>query len=97
MEELGLRPSVSIVNMVGSVFQRLGMTDKNEKLKKKIPTTKMGLPIHQRESVLGFKRSLPMNLMVLTVLQEGMTRLPMTMKSMSSKMLQMRMRGLPVM
>jgi hypothetical protein len=45
------------------------MTDKNEKLKKKIPTTKMGLPIHQRESVLGFERSLPKNLMVLTVLQ----------------------------
>ncbi|KAJ6926229.1 hypothetical protein NC651_010610 [Populus alba x Populus x berolinensis] len=34
MEELGLHPSVWIVNMVGSVFQRLGMTDKNEKLKK---------------------------------------------------------------
>ncbi|KAJ6960827.1 hypothetical protein D5086_031288 [Populus alba] len=40
MEELGLRPSVSIVNMVGNVFQRLGMMDKYEKLKKKYPPPK---------------------------------------------------------
>ncbi|KAJ6735343.1 hypothetical protein OIU79_002414 [Salix purpurea] len=40
MEELGIRPSVSIVNMVGNVFQRLGMMDKYEKLKKKYPPPK---------------------------------------------------------
>ncbi|GJS39118.1 pentatricopeptide repeat-containing protein [Tanacetum coccineum] len=37
MEELGIRPTVSIVNMVGDVFQKLGMLDKYEKLKKKYP------------------------------------------------------------
>uniref|UniRef100_A0A7N0U948 Pentatricopeptide repeat-containing protein n=1 Tax=Kalanchoe fedtschenkoi TaxID=63787 RepID=A0A7N0U948_KALFE len=37
MEELGVRPSVSIVNVVGEVFQTLGMMDKYNKLKKKYP------------------------------------------------------------
>ena len=40
MEELGIRPTVSIVNMVGDVFQKLGMLDKYEKLKKKYPPPK---------------------------------------------------------
>ncbi|XP_015571286.2 pentatricopeptide repeat-containing protein At4g21190 isoform X1 [Ricinus communis] len=40
MEELGVRPSVSIVNMMGSVFQKLGMLDKYRKLKKKYPPPK---------------------------------------------------------
>lgn len=35
MEELGIRPNVSIVSMVGKVFQELGMLDKYEKLTKK--------------------------------------------------------------
>ncbi|KAA8539967.1 hypothetical protein F0562_026659 [Nyssa sinensis] len=35
MDELGIRPNVSIVSMVGDVFQKLGMLDKYEKLKKK--------------------------------------------------------------
>ncbi|XP_077218441.1 pentatricopeptide repeat (PPR) superfamily protein [Tasmannia lanceolata] len=37
MEELGIRPNSSIVTMVGNVFQKLGMLDKYEKLKKKYP------------------------------------------------------------
>lgn len=35
MEELGIRPNVSIVSMVGKVFQELGMLDKYKKLTKK--------------------------------------------------------------
>lgn len=37
MEELGIRPNVSIVSMVGNVFKELGMMDKYHKLKKKYP------------------------------------------------------------
>ncbi|XP_047341906.1 pentatricopeptide repeat-containing protein At4g21190 [Impatiens glandulifera] len=37
MEELGMRPTTSIVTMVGDVFQKLGMLDKYKKLKKKYP------------------------------------------------------------
>lgn len=37
MEELGIRPTVLIVTMVGDVFTKLGMVDKYEKLKKKYP------------------------------------------------------------
>lgn len=40
MEELGIRPTVSIVNMVGDVFQKLGMLDKYQRLKKKYPPPK---------------------------------------------------------
>lgn len=40
MEELGIRPTVSIVNMVGDVFQKLGMLDKYQKLHKKYPPPK---------------------------------------------------------
>ncbi|KVI10182.1 pentatricopeptide repeat-containing protein At4g21190 [Cynara cardunculus var. scolymus] len=40
MEELGIRPTVSIVNMVGDVFQKLGMLDKYQKLKNKYPPPK---------------------------------------------------------
>ncbi|KAI7736224.1 hypothetical protein M8C21_024137 [Ambrosia artemisiifolia] len=40
MEELGIRPTVSIVNMVGDVFQKLGMLDKYQKLKRKYPPPK---------------------------------------------------------
>ncbi|KAJ0469801.1 hypothetical protein HanIR_Chr14g0711851 [Helianthus annuus] len=40
MEELGIRPTVSIVNMVGDVLQKLGMMDKYQKLKKKYPPPK---------------------------------------------------------
>lgn len=40
MEELGVRPNVSIVSMMGNVFQKLGMLDKYEKLKKKYPPPK---------------------------------------------------------
>lgn len=40
MEELGIRPNVAIVNMVGNVFQELGMLDKYKKLKKKYPPPK---------------------------------------------------------
>lgn len=35
MEELGIRPSVAIVSMVGKVFQELGMLDKYKKLHRK--------------------------------------------------------------
>ncbi|KAG2240650.1 hypothetical protein Bca52824_090614 [Brassica carinata] len=37
MEELGVKPNISIVNMVGKVFLKLGMEDKYEKLVKKYP------------------------------------------------------------
>lgn len=37
MEELGVRPDVSIVRMLGDVFQKLGMLDKYDKLKNKYP------------------------------------------------------------
>ncbi|XP_026379856.1 pentatricopeptide repeat-containing protein At4g21190-like [Papaver somniferum] len=37
MEELGVKPNVAIVSMVGDVFQKLGMLDKYEKLSKKYP------------------------------------------------------------
>ncbi|KAL6571577.1 hypothetical protein OROHE_003220 [Orobanche hederae] len=40
MEELGIRPTVPIVTMVGDVFKKLDMSDKYEKLKKKYPTPK---------------------------------------------------------
>ncbi|XP_050221938.1 pentatricopeptide repeat-containing protein At4g21190 [Mercurialis annua] len=40
MEELGIRPSVSVVNMTGNVFLNLGMLDKYHKLKKKYPPQK---------------------------------------------------------
>ncbi|CAK9179990.1 unnamed protein product [Ilex paraguariensis] len=40
MDELGIRPTMSIVTMVGDVFQKLGMLDKYEKLKKKYPPPK---------------------------------------------------------
>ncbi|XP_057463010.1 pentatricopeptide repeat-containing protein At4g21190-like [Actinidia eriantha] len=40
MEELGMQPTVSIVSMVGDVFQKLGMLDKYKKLKKKYPPPK---------------------------------------------------------
>ncbi|XP_030448890.2 pentatricopeptide repeat-containing protein At4g21190 [Syzygium oleosum] len=40
MEELGVKPNVSIVSMLGNVFQRLGMMDKYEKLTKKYPPPK---------------------------------------------------------
>lgn len=40
MEELGIRPTVSIVNMMGDVFQKLEMLDKYQKLKKKYPPPK---------------------------------------------------------
>nr|GMC58272.1 pentatricopeptide repeat-containing protein At4g21190 [Ipomoea batatas] len=37
MEELGVRPTVRIVTIVGDVFQKLDMLDKYRKLKKKYP------------------------------------------------------------
>ncbi|CAL9125065.1 unnamed protein product [Musa acuminata var. zebrina] len=37
MEELGIRPDMSIVNKLGDVFQKLGMLDKYDKLKSKYP------------------------------------------------------------
>lgn len=40
MEELGVRPNVSIVSMVGNVFKELGMMDKYNKVKKKYPPPK---------------------------------------------------------
>ncbi|XVF09953.1 hypothetical protein REPUB_Repub07fG0141800 [Reevesia pubescens] len=40
MEELGVKPSVSVVSMVGNVFQQLGMMDKYDKLKRKYPPPK---------------------------------------------------------
>ncbi|KDP22213.1 hypothetical protein JCGZ_26044 [Jatropha curcas] len=40
MEELGVRPSVSTVKMVGKVFQKRSMLDKYDKLKKKYPPPK---------------------------------------------------------
>ncbi|XP_060203741.1 pentatricopeptide repeat-containing protein At4g21190 [Lycium barbarum] len=40
MEELGIRPTVPVVTMVGNVFQKLGMLDKYQKLHKKYPPPK---------------------------------------------------------
>lgn len=40
MEELGIRPTPSIVEMVGETFQKLGMIDKYKKLKHKYPPPK---------------------------------------------------------
>ncbi|CAH9140908.1 unnamed protein product [Cuscuta epithymum] len=40
MEELNVRPTVSIVKMVGDVFEKLNMLDKYRKLKKKYPPQK---------------------------------------------------------
>ncbi|OMO66877.1 hypothetical protein COLO4_30294 [Corchorus olitorius] len=40
MEELGVKPGISVVKMVGKVFQKLGMLDKYDKLKKKYPPPK---------------------------------------------------------
>lgn len=40
MEELGIKPNMSIVDKVGDVFQKLGMMDKYAKLKKKYPPPK---------------------------------------------------------
>uniref|UniRef100_A0A0A9EZ05 Pentatricopeptide repeat-containing protein n=1 Tax=Arundo donax TaxID=35708 RepID=A0A0A9EZ05_ARUDO len=40
MEELGVRPEGSIIRMLSDVFQKLGMMDKYEKLKKKYPPPK---------------------------------------------------------
>lgn len=40
MEELGIRPTVPVVKMVGNVFQKLGMLDKYQKLNKKYPPPK---------------------------------------------------------
>lgn len=40
MDELGIRPTVAIVTKVGDVFQKLGMLDKYQKLKKKYPPPK---------------------------------------------------------
>ncbi|KAM7499713.1 hypothetical protein LguiA_024127 [Lonicera macranthoides] len=40
MEELGVRPTVTIVSKVGDVFQKLRMLDKYQKLKKKYPPPK---------------------------------------------------------
>ena len=37
MDELGVKPTVSVVAMVGDVFQKLDMMDKYQKLKKKYP------------------------------------------------------------
>lgn len=37
MEELGVRPTVHIVTMIGDVFQKLDLLDKYQKLKKKYP------------------------------------------------------------
>ncbi|CAN4087667.1 unnamed protein product [Withania somnifera] len=40
MEELGIRPTLPVVTMVGNVFQKLGMLDKYQKLNKKYPPPK---------------------------------------------------------
>ncbi|GAB2272899.1 hypothetical protein Dimus_007716 [Dionaea muscipula] len=37
MEELGVRPTMSIVSKVGDVFEKMGMLEKYEKLNKKYP------------------------------------------------------------
>lgn len=37
MEELGLRPSISVVSMIGEAFKELGMIDKYQKLHAKYP------------------------------------------------------------
>lgn len=40
MEELGVRPTMPIVNMVGNVFKKLDMLDKYQKLNRKYPPPK---------------------------------------------------------
>ncbi|GLT50909.1 hypothetical protein SLA2020_243640 [Shorea laevis] len=40
MEELGVKPGISIVKMVGNVFQKLGVLDEYDKLNKKYPPPK---------------------------------------------------------
>lgn len=40
MDELGVKPTVSVVAMVGDVFQKLNMLDKYQKLMKKYPPPK---------------------------------------------------------
>ncbi|XVF50892.1 hypothetical protein PTKIN_Ptkin04bG0139700 [Pterospermum kingtungense] len=40
MEELGVKPGISVVSVVGNVFQQLGMLDKYDKLKTKYPPPK---------------------------------------------------------
>lgn len=40
MEELGIRPTMSIVTMVDHVFKKLDMLDKYEKLNRKYPPPK---------------------------------------------------------
>ncbi|KAL8491121.1 hypothetical protein ACS0TY_022956 [Phlomoides rotata] len=40
MEELGIRPTMAIVTMMGDVFEKLDMLDKCKKLKKKYPPPK---------------------------------------------------------
>uniref|UniRef100_A0A803R647 Pentatricopeptide repeat-containing protein n=2 Tax=Cannabis sativa TaxID=3483 RepID=A0A803R647_CANSA len=40
MEELGIRPNVAIVSMMGKVFQQLGMLEKYDKLNRKYPPPK---------------------------------------------------------
>lgn len=40
MEELGIRPTTSIVSKVGDVLRKLGMMDKYEKLNQKYPPPK---------------------------------------------------------
>lgn len=40
MEELGVRPSIYVVSMIGDVFKELGMMDKYEKLHMKYPPPK---------------------------------------------------------
>ncbi|XP_017238244.1 pentatricopeptide repeat-containing protein At4g21190 [Daucus carota subsp. sativus] len=40
MDELGVKPTVSVIAMVGDVFQKLNMMDKYQKLKKKYPPPK---------------------------------------------------------
>lgn len=40
MEELGIRPDVKIVNMIGDAFKQVGMDDNYERLTKKYPPPK---------------------------------------------------------
>lgn len=40
MEELGIKPTRSIVKMIGDVFQKLDMMDKYQRLNKKYPPPK---------------------------------------------------------
>ena len=37
MEELGVRPNIAVVQIIGDVFKELGMLDKYEKLHQKYP------------------------------------------------------------